>query len=146
MAIKHSLSRRSLSNHSTQKQLWYQIFLVLALVPLLVGILLILTALTGALVRPTAWEQAIIGSLYILTSFVLSNVLQKQWKLMLGWLLLGAAIWLGLNWAETGVRILAAAMAGGGIALIFREFLRRRQQYLAEHGNQKFAAKRSKQR
>lgn len=146
MAIKHSLSRRSLPNHSAEKQLWYQIFLVLALVPLLVGILLILTALTGALVRPTAWEQAIIGSLYILASFVLSNVLQKQWKLMLGWLLLGAAIWLGLNWAETGVRILAAAMAGGGIALIFREFLRRRQQYLAEHGNQKFAAKRSKQR
>ena len=146
MAIKHSLSRRSPPNHSAQKQLWPQILSVLALVPLLVGSLLILTALTGFLVWPTVWEQVIMGSLYVLVSFALSNALQKQWRLTLGWLLLGAAIWVGLVWSVIEVRIVAAVLAGLGTALISKEFLRRRQQYLAEHSDQKSARKKARQR
>jgi len=141
MAIKHSLSRRSPSNYSAQKQIWHQILSVLALVPLLVGSLLILTALTGFLVWPTAWEQVIIGGLYVLVSFALSNALQKQWRLTLGWLLLVGAIWLGLIWPVLEVRIGVAALVGLAIALLSREFLRRRHQYLAEHSGQKFARK-----
>ena len=146
MAIKHSLSRRLPSNHSTQKQLWYQILSVLALIPLLVGSLLILTALTGFLVWPTIWEQVIMGSLYVLASFVLSNALQKQWRLALGWLFLVAAIWLGLIWSAIEVGIVAAALAGLGTALLSREFLRRRRQYLAERNDQKSTRKKTGQR
>jgi hypothetical protein len=130
MASKRSLSQRSSSKHSTRKQSWQQILLLLALVPLVVGLLLILTALTGAVVWGTSWEQAVIGGFYILFSFVASNALQKQWTLVIGWLLLGVAAWLGINWPEVVARIIAAPLAGLSVALISREFLRRRRQYL----------------
>ena len=141
MAIKRSFNQRSLSNQVVQKQVWYQLLLVLALVPLLIGVLLVLTALTGARVWPTAWEQAIIGGLYILVSFVFSNLLQKQWRLAAGWLLLGTAVWLGMNWPLIEVKVGAAVLLGLSLALISGEFLRRRRQYLAEHRVQKTVSK-----
>ena len=64
----------------------------------------------------------------------------------MGWLLLGAAIWVGLVWSVIEVRIVAAVLAGLGTALISKEFLRRRQQYLAEHSDQKSARKKARQR
>lgn len=141
MAIKRSFTQRSLPNHSTQKQLWYQTLLLLALVPLLVGILLILTALTGVVVWYTPWEQVVIGGLYIVVSFVFSNLLQKHWKLAVGWLLLGAAVWLGMSWPAVEVKVAAAALAGLSIAVLSREFLRKRQQYLANRNGKKSASR-----
>ena len=100
------------------------------MMPLGVGLLLVITALAGAVVWGTAQEQVMMGGFYILFSFVAANAIQKQWELVAGWALVGVAIWLMLNRTEMGAKVAAAAFIGVGVALLSREFLRRRRQYL----------------
>jgi len=104
--------------------------LLLALVPLGVGVLLIISAFTGIVVWGGPREQVIIGGLYVLFSFVASNAVQKEWVLAGGWTLLGLAAWLVLSRQETGSKIIAAAFFGIGVAALSRELLRRRREYL----------------
>ena len=123
-------NRHSSSKHPAPAYSWRQMFLALALVPLVLGLLLIITALVGAVVWRSPGEQAAMGGFYILFSFVASNALQKQWSLAVGWSLLGVAIWLAVYWPGLGARLAAAALAGLSVAIISRQFLRRRRQYL----------------
>lgn len=125
-----STNRRLSSKRAASKYPLRQMLQALALVPLVLGVLLILTALVGAIVWRSSQEQAVMGGLYILFSFAASNALQKQWSLVLGWVLLGAAIWLAVYLPTLGARFAAAALAGLGVAIISRQFLRRRRQYL----------------
>jgi hypothetical protein len=129
MAVKPSIQKAS-SKHGHQKRSWEKWLLLLAMVPLAVGILLIISALTDAVVWGTPRKQILMGVFYILFSFVASNVIQKQWNLTAGWTLLGLAIWLGLDRQETVVKIIAAAFLGISVSLLMREFLRRRRRYL----------------
>lgn len=132
MRSKHSRRPISSSPKPTLYPFWRRLLAILALVPLVVGVLLILTALTGLLIWSNMREQIIVGVYYILASFTLSNALQLEWKLTIGWLLLGAAVWLGMQWTCWGARILAAALAGVGVMLLSREFLLRRRRYLEQ--------------
>jgi hypothetical protein len=120
----------SSSKHGSPKRFWPQALLLLAMVPLGVGLLLIISAFTGALVWDTPRKQVMMGGLYILFSFVASNAIQRQWTLAAGWTLLGLAAWLGLNQQEMAVKIIAAAFFGISVALLTRELLRRRRRYL----------------
>jgi uncharacterized membrane protein HdeD (DUF308 family) len=129
MAAKPPIQKAS-SKHGHQKRSWEKWLLLLAMVPLAVGILLIISAFTDAVVWSTPRTQVLMGVFYILFSFVASNAIQKQWNLAAGWTLLGLAIWLGLNRQETVVKIIAAALLGISVSLIMREFLRRRRRYL----------------
>jgi hypothetical protein len=133
MAAKR-LIQNSSSKHGDPKRFWQKWLLLLAMVPLGVGLLLIISAFTGAVVWGTPRKQVIMGGLYIVFSFVASNAIQKQWILAAGWALLGLAAWLGLNQQETVVKIIAAAFLGVSVALLMREFLRRRRRYLDTKG------------
>jgi hypothetical protein len=124
------LIQSSSSTHADPKRFWQKWLLLLAMVPLGVGLLLIISAFTGAVVWGTPRKQVIMGGLYILLSFVASNTIQKQWILAAGWALLGLAAWLGLNQQEAVFKIIAAAFLGISVALLMREFLRRRRRYL----------------
>jgi len=130
MGLKRLSNRHSTASRSSPKETWREVLQVLALVPLAVGGLLLLTAFTGAIVWDTAERQVVMGCLYILISFAASNAIQKQWLLTAGWLLLGFALWLFESGPDTSVRVLAAAIVSLSIALLVREFLRRRRQYL----------------
>ena len=123
-------SRRLTPGRSSKKQTRREILQVVALIPLVLGGLLILTDLTGAVVWGSAGQQLAMGSFYVLFSFALSNAFQKQWQLTLGWLVLGAALWLAISGSDHGVRIVAAALIALSIGVLAREFLRRRRQYL----------------
>ena len=123
-------SRRLTPGRSSKKQTRREILQVVALIPLVLGGLLILTDLTGAVVWGIAGQQLAMGSFYVLFSFALSNAFQKQWQLTLGWLVLGAALWLAISGSDHGVRIVAAALTALSIGVLAREFLRRRRQYL----------------
>jgi hypothetical protein len=127
-------SQNSSSKHEDPKRFWQKLLVLLAMVPLGVGLLLIISAFTGAVVWGTARNQVVMGGLYILFSFVASNAIQKQWILAAGWTLLGLAAWLGLNQQETVVKVIAAAFLGISVALLMREFLRRRRRYLDTKG------------
>ncbi len=117
-------------SRSSQKKNWSEVLQVLALAPLTVGVLLLLTAVTGLLVWGSALEQIVAGVVYILLAFASSNAVQKQWALASGWLMVGGALWLELGLPVDAVRIAAGAFAAIGIAILAREFLRRRRQYL----------------
>jgi hypothetical protein len=129
MAVKHSIQKAS-PKHGHQKPSWEKWLLLLAMVPFAVGILLIITALTDAVVWGTPRKQVLMGVFYILFSFLASNAIRKQWNLAASWTLLGLAIWLGLNRQETVAKIIAAAFLGISVSLLMREFLRRRRRYL----------------
>ncbi len=128
MAAKRS--RRRLSSKQHRMWSWQRVLLLLVMMPLGVGLLLIVTALAGAVVWGAPREQVMMGGFYILFSFVASNAIQKQWELVAGWTSLGAATWLMLNRPEMWAKVAAAAFMGVGVALLSREFLRRRRQYL----------------
>ena len=129
MAAKR-LIQNSSSKHGDPKPFWQKWLLLLVMVPLGVGVLLIICVLTDVLVWDTPRKQVMMGGLYILFSFVASNAIQKQWLLAAGWALLGLAAWLGLSQQETVVKIIAAAFLGMSVAVLMREFLRRRRRYL----------------
>jgi hypothetical protein len=129
MAVKPSIQKPS-SKHGHDKRLWQKWLLLLAMVPLAVGVLLIISAFTDAVVWGTSRKQIMMGGLYILFSFVASNAIQRQWNLAVGWALLGLAVWLGLSHQETVVKIIAAAFLGISVSFLMREFLRRRRRYL----------------
>ena len=130
MELEQLSSRRLTPVRSSKKQTWREILQVLALIPLVLGALLILTDLTGAIVWGSAGQQLAMGSFYVLFSFASSNAIQKQWQLTLGWLLLGAGVWLAISGPDNGIRLVAAAPMAISIAVLAREFLRRRRQYL----------------
>jgi hypothetical protein len=130
MAAKRFIQNSS-SQRGSSKPSWQKWLLLLAMVPLGVGILLIISAFTDAVVWETPRKQVMMGALYILASFVASNALQKQWMLTASWTLLGVAAWLGLSQQDTAFKILAAAFLGISVALLMREFLRRRRRYLS---------------
>jgi hypothetical protein len=129
MAATRSLHRQS-SRSDNRKAPWRRLLLLLALVPLGVGVLLIISAFTGIVVWGGPREQVIMGGFYVLFSFVASNAIQKEWVLAGGWTLLGLAAWLALSRQETGSKIIAAAFLGIGVAALSRELLRRRREYL----------------
>jgi hypothetical protein len=115
-----------------QRTSWAQSLGLLVLVPLVVGGLLVLTALNDVVIWNNRGEQVRVGCYYILLSFVLANALQRQWKLVCGWILVAGAIWVPTQWMSTWPRVIAAALGGAGVALLVREFLVRRRRYLEE--------------
>jgi hypothetical protein len=125
-----SLIRSPSSKPGGSKRFWHHWLLILAMVPLGVGLLLIISAFTGVVVWGTLEKQVLMGGLYILFSFAASNAIQRQWTLAAGWTLLGLGAWLGLNHREAEAKIIAAALFGTSIALLAREFFRRRHRYL----------------
>jgi hypothetical protein len=128
MARKTSLKRSSRA--SSRQNSWKQVLSLIALIPMFVGALLILTALTGFVVWTSAPEQALMGGFYILFSFVVLNTLQKQWTLVIGWLLVSASVWVLTSRGEFGFGIGGVGLAAVGVALICRQFLRQRREYL----------------
>ena len=100
------------------------------MVPAAVGLLLIIAAVCGAVVWDSTQQQVMMGFFYILFSFVVSNAIQKQWKLVAGWAVLGSAVWLAVNQSAMEAKLASAALIALGIGLLSSEFLRRRQQYL----------------
>jgi hypothetical protein len=131
MAAKSSIQRSSRKS-DVQESFWRQAILLLAVVPAAVGLLLIATAAFGFIVWDTTREQVVMGGFYILFTFLASNAIQKEWRLVAGWMMLGAAAWLALSRPEIEVKIAAAVLIGLAVALLSGEFFRRRRKYLSE--------------
>ncbi len=104
---------------------WRKWLLVFTTAPLALGLLFIAVTLLDIVVWGSLELQAVVGIFCVLASFVASNALQKQWSLAGGWLLLGVAIWLWLNWGGAWVRGLSYGVGGLGLFLLSREFMQR---------------------
>ncbi len=103
---------------------WQRLLLVLSLVPVALGIFLILAwALDWELIGSLD-NQIVVGTLFILGGFALSNLGQKKYRLAAGWACLmvaDALVLVGQPWL-----LVAGAVAGlAGLILIGIEFYQR---------------------
>lgn len=130
MTKKRSRNSKSDPASSPNKpdSIWRRILLLLPLTLLAGGLLLIFGAVFDLVIWFSPPAQALLGGFFVLISFVALNVLQKQWSLAAGWLLVGLGIWLWFAFAETWIRAVTYLLAGAGIFLVGKEFARRFQQ------------------
>ena len=123
--VKRASNKDQSSPQKAPQEVWRKWLLVFSMAPLVLGLMLIIATLLDIVVWGSLELQAVVGVLCVLVSFVASNALQKQWNLAGGWLLLGAAVWLWVNWRGTWVRGLAYVIGGLGLVLLAREFMQR---------------------
>ncbi len=101
---------------------WARLALALTLVPLVGGLLLMAAwALDIRLTRDLE-SQAWVGLLFMLLSFVLSNLIQRRWRLFLGWLLLGLADLILLIWVSLYAQGMAGIIGLAGVLILGGEF------------------------
>lgn len=119
------ISKQNLANKQPEntQPLLISILLTLTLVPMVIGILMI-----GAWALDIElWEdpqaQVIIGLLFILVSFAVSNGVQKKWRLAVGWSVLAISDLIVLIWLNVTVQIIALVIAAVGLVIIISEFI-----------------------
>ncbi len=119
------ISKKNLANKKPEntQPLLISILLTLTLVPMVIGILMI-----GAWALDIElWEdpqaQVIIGLLFILISFAVSNALQKKWRLAAGWSVLAISDVILLLWLNVTVQIIALVLAAVGVVILILEFI-----------------------
>lgn len=123
MAKKRSKQNLATKKPENSQPLSISILLTLTLVPMVIGILMI-----GAWALDIElWEdpqaQVIIGLLFILVSFAVSNGLQKKWRLAAGWSILAISDAILLLWLNVAVQIIALVLAVVGLIIIISEFI-----------------------
>ena len=116
---KHQVKRKT----GNEPVLWVNILLTLTLVPMVVGILMIGAWALDILFWEDAQAQIVIGILFILISFAVSNALQKRWRLAVGWSLLAISDLIVLFWLNVTVQIIAIGIGSVGLLIIISEFI-----------------------
>ena len=104
------------------------VFLMLTLVPLVVGVIFIGAWALDMSIVEDPQSQVIIGILFILLSFAASNALQKRWRLAAGWGLLMLSDLVLLVWLELWAQIVAIVLGLVGLAFLAMEFYTQYQQ------------------
>ena len=119
------ISKQNLANKKPEntQPLSISILLTLTLVPLVIGILMIGAWALDIELWEDAQAQVIIGLLFILISFAVSNALQKKWRLAAGWSVLAISDAILLLWLNVTVQIIALILAAVGLVIIISEFI-----------------------
>lgn len=107
------------------------LLLALSLVPLIFGVLLIITWALEIEIFSDPQLHITVGFLFMLFSFFISNVIQKRWLLAAGWGLIMLADLVILTWLHVWAQTVAAVIGVGGLVCIGME-LYRRYRYKAE--------------
>lgn len=104
---------------------WARIALALTLVPLVGGLILMGAWALDIQLTRNLESQTWIGLLFLLLSFILSNLIQRRWRLFLGWLLLGISDFILLVWVSLYAQGMAAIIGIAGVLVLGVEFYRR---------------------
>ena len=104
------------------------VWLMLTLVPLIVGVLLIFAWAMDFQVLKDLQVQLFVGVFFFLLSFAASNLLQERRNLAAGWGLLMAADVILLGWLNLWAQIAAILVGAAGLGFILVEFYRQYQQ------------------
>ncbi len=123
MAKKHNKKHQVKNKVGNEPVLWVNILLTLTLVPMVVGILMIGAWALDILFWEDAQAQIVIGILFILVSFAVSNALQKRWRLAAGWSFLAISDLILLFWLDVTVQIIAIGIGSLGLLIIIVEFV-----------------------
>ncbi len=109
------------------------VWLMLTLVPLIIGILLIFAWAMDFLLLEDPQAQLFVGIFFFLLSFAASNALQKRRGLAIGWALLMLADLILLAWLNLWAQIAAILVGVAGLGFILVEFYRQYRQGQADH-------------
>ncbi len=104
------------------------VFLALTLVPLVIGIILIGAWVLDLEILDNPQSQITVGIFFFLLSFTASNVIQKRWRLAIGWALLAIADIVTLAWLNVVAQGLALILGLVGAILLGIEFYKQYQQ------------------
>lgn len=108
-----------------RKGSWTRLFLALSLVPMVIGMLLIGAWAIDIYIFDDPQSQTLIGLLFILFGFAVSNMLQKNRDLAIGWSLLTIADLVLLFWIELWAQILALITGLVGLGFLLVVFYQR---------------------
>lgn len=120
-------SRSPLAQKPKEEIRSLRLLMALTLVPLVIGGLLILGWALDIFLWENAITQIYVGILFILTSFALSNGLQKHWYAASGWALLAVSDVVLLVVINLFSQIAAFGLGAIGLLLLGMEFYRRWQ-------------------
>jgi hypothetical protein len=117
MAGAKKLTKKSPKSKETRPA-WINLILALTLVPLVAGVLLIAAWALDWDITGSLENQIYVGILFLLTSFAVSNLVQKRWLLGTGWVLLMLADILFLFWLNPSTQTFAAILGVAGAGMI----------------------------
>ena len=106
--------------YSLAKTAW----LILTVMPLIMGVLLIFAWTMNYVVMRDGSMQVFTGILLFLFGFMASNALQKHWGSASGWGLLLLAALLLMIWLHLWAQIAAMLVGTAGLGLLILEFYR----------------------
>ena len=116
--IKRPVSRRNQGS-------WRRLLLALSLVPMVVGMLLIGAWALDLYFFDNPQTQTLVGILFILFGFAVSNVLQKKRDLAVGWSLLTVSDLVLLLWVQLWAQIIALIAGVVGLGFLMAAFYQR---------------------
>ena len=104
---------------------WRRLLLTLALVPLILGVLLIFAWAIDWDLWGGLDNQIVIGALFLLFSFFWMNAAQGNWPLAIGWLLLTIADYMVLSLRVEWSQRIGAVLGLAGILIVGYEYFSR---------------------
>jgi hypothetical protein len=128
MAAKPASGNPALVQSKVQMSKSARLLLALTLLPLALGILLIIAWGFDFILWLSPEFQISLASFFILISFSASNLVQKNWLLAGGWLLVALADWLLLNRLDVASQAAGFGMGAAGLLVIAYEIFRRYKQ------------------
>lgn len=108
--------------------------LTLSLVPLVIGMILLGAWVLDLEILPEPQSQITVAIFFFLLTFTITNLLQKRWRLALGWGLLAVADIITLLLLNVAIQVLALIAGVAGLVLLGSEFY---QQYKQGKKNSK---------
>lgn len=124
MSAKSKAKRSVKKTGKPSQGFWQRLLLVLSLVPMASGIFLILAWALDWDLYGSLENQIVVGTLFILGSFALSNLGQKKYRLAAGWACLmvaDALVLVGQPW----LLVTGGVVGLAGLILIGIEFFQR---------------------
>jgi len=125
MAKKSSARARKAAPRSKAVPRYRQLLMVLTAVPMVTGLFLFIASWFDFVLVGTAESQTLAGALLALGGFAAANALQGLWRLVAGWLLIAAAIWLAVTQPLSPLRWVAVAAGAVGLGLVLASFIER---------------------
>ena len=121
---KRSMKNYAKAPNQVERPSGSKIVLALSLVPLIAGAILIVAWAMDFEWLPNPQDQIVVGTMFVLLSFAVSNAAQKKWTLGAGWALLLVADYLILAQRTAWIQYLGIAAGVAGAALVAMAFFR----------------------
>ena len=115
-------NRNKYAVQQKRKGSWTRLFLALSLVPMIIGVLLIGAWALDLNIFPDPQSQTLVGLLFIMFGFAVSNALQKKRDNAIGWSLLTLADLVLLLWVDLWAQVIAIVVGLVGLGFVIKTF------------------------